>query len=126
MEQVGATDEFIDGAHAELRHYFAHVLRDKTQEIDDLIGVAHKFFAQFGMLRGHTHRAGIEVANAHHDAAHGDECCGGKSKFFGTEQGCNNHIAPGFELSVGFDYDARSQIVEHEGLMGFGNAEFPG
>ena len=126
VEQVGVTDEFIDGAHAELCHYFAHVLCDKMQEIDDLIGVAHEFFAQFGILRGHTHRAGIEVANAHHDAAHGDECCGGKSKLFGTEQSCNNHIASGFELSVGFDYDARSQIVEHEGLVGFGNAEFPG
>ena len=29
-------------------------------------------------------------------------------------------------MSVGFDYDARSQIVEHQSLVGFGNAEFPG
>ena len=38
----------------------------------------------------------------------------------------NHHIAPGLELAVGFHGDAAAQIIEHQRLMRFRQAELPG
>ena len=45
------------------------------------------FCAQLRILRGNTHRAGVQVARAHHHATQGHQRRGGKAEFFGAEQG---------------------------------------
>ena len=98
----------------------AHFLRDEAHEVHHVGGIAGKFFAQLGILRRHADRASVEMANPHHDAAESHQRSRRKTELFGAEQGGDHHVAPGLELAVGFDRDAAAQIVEHEGLMGFG------
>jgi hypothetical protein len=71
-------------------------------------------------------RAGIQVALAHHDAAHGDQRHGGKAELFGAQQRGDHHVAAGLQLAVGLHADAAAQIVEQQHLLRFGEAEFPG
>jgi hypothetical protein len=66
------------------------------------------------------------MADAHHDTAEADEGGGGESEFFGTEEGGDRDVASGFELSVGFYDDAATEVIQDEGLVGFGESEFPG
>ena len=45
---------------------------DKEKVVHHMLRLTGKFLAQLGVLRGHAHRAGVQVALAHHDAAHRD------------------------------------------------------
>jgi len=38
----------------------------------------------------------------------------------------DRHIAPGLHLAVGLHANAAAQAVEHQGLLGLGQADFPG
>jgi len=44
-------------------------------------------------LGGDTDGAGVEVALAHHDAAHRDQGAGGETEFFRAEEGGDNDVA---------------------------------
>ncbi len=126
LEHIDAADHLIEGAEAELRHVAAHLFGDEEEEIDDVLGRAGESGAQHGVLRGDADGAGVEMALAHHDAAHGDERRGGEAELFGAEQGGDGDVAAGLELAIGLQADAAAQIVHDEHLLGFGEAELPG
>ena len=56
-------------AEAELGHDLAQLLGDEEHEVDDVLGLARELLAQLRVLRRDADRAGVEVADAHHDAA---------------------------------------------------------
>ena len=120
-----AADHFVDRAEAELRHDLAHFLRDEAHEVHDVLGLAGELRAQLRVLRGDADGAGVQMADAHHDAAERDERRGGEAEFLGAEQRGDDDVAAGLELAVGLDGDAAAQIVQHERLVRFGEAEFP-
>ena len=125
FEPIGAADHFVDRAEAELRHEFANFLRDELHEVHRVRWVAGEILAQFRVLRRDADRAGVQMANAHHDATERDERRGGKTKFLRAEQRGDDHVAAGFQLAVGFHHDAAAQIIQHQSLVRFGQAEFP-
>ena len=90
-----------------------------------MLGLAAELAAQHRVLRGHADRAGVEVALAHHDAALDHQRCGGKAEFVCAQQGANHHVAAGFHLAVSLHAYAAAQAVEHQCLLGFGQADFP-
>ena len=98
---------------------------DEAHEVDDVLGLAGELLAQLRVLRGDADRAGVQVADAHHDAAERDQRRGGEAELLGAEQRGDDHVAAGLELAVGLDGDAAAQIVEHERLVRLGQAEFP-
>ena len=126
VDLVHAAHHLIDGAEAELGHVLAHLLGDEEEEVDHVLGLAREARAQHRVLGGDAHRAGIQVALAHHDAAHGDQRHGGKAELLRAEQRGDHHVAAGLQLAVGLHPDAAAQIVEQQHLLRFGQAEFPG
>ena len=101
------------------------LLGDEAHEVDDVLGLAREVRAQARVLRGDAGRAGVQVADAHHDAAEGDQRRGGEAELLGAEQGGDHDVAAGLQLAVGLDGDAAAQVVEDEGLVGLGQAELP-
>ncbi len=81
--------------------------------------------AQHRILRGDAHRAGIQMAFAHHDAAHGDQRRGGETEFFRAQQRRDHYIAAGLQFAVGLHADAAAQIVHQQHLLRLGEAQFP-
>ena len=73
----------------------------KKKKLMTCSGCAGEARAQDRVLRGDADRAGIQVALAHHDAAHGDERRGGEAEFFGAEQRGDDDVAAGLQLAVG-------------------------
>ena len=78
----------------------------KRMKLIDVLRLAGELLAQPRILRGDAGRAGVQVADAHHDAARGDERRGGEAEFLGAEQRGDGDVAAGLELAVGLDGDA--------------------
>ena len=126
VEQVGAADQLVELAHAEARHHLAHLFGDEEEVVDDVLGLALEFPAQHRVLGRDAHRAGVEVAFAHHDAALDDQRRGGEAELVGAEQRADDDVAPGLHLAVDLHGDAAAQAVEHQRLLRFGEAQLPG
>ena len=113
-------------ADAQLRHDLARFLGDEEEVVDDMLGLARELGAQHRVLRGHAHRAGVQVALAHHDAALGHQRRGGEAELVGAQQRTDHDVAAGLHLAVGLHADAAAQAVEHQGLLRLGQAQLPG
>ena len=84
-----------------------------------------KLLAQLRILRRDAHRTSVQVALAHHDAAHGDQRRGGEAELLRAQQRGDDHVAAGLQLAVGLHADAAAQIVHHQHLLRFGEPQFP-
>jgi hypothetical protein len=90
-----------------------------------VLGLTRELLAQHRVLRGHANWAGVEVTLAHHDAAFDDQGCCCETKFVGAQQSTNHHVTAGLHLTVNLNPDAAAKAVEHQGLLGLGQADFP-
>ena len=126
VEQVDPADGLLERPQAQGGQVLADLLGDELEEGLDELGRAGEALAQLGVLGGDAHRAGVEVADPHHDAARHDQRGGGEAELLGPEQGADDHVAAGLQLAVHLDHDAVAQPVEHQGLLGLGQAELPG
>jgi hypothetical protein len=100
-------------------------LGDKEEVIDDVLGLTGEAAAQHRILRRHTHRTGVEMALAHHDAAFDDQRCGREAELVGAEQCADQDVAAGLHLAIDLHPHAPAQAVEHQRLLRLGKAEFP-
>ena len=125
VEQVGAADQIIELANAEPGHDFAHFLGNEEEIIDHMFRLTGEALAQLGILRRNADRASIQVALAHHDAAFDHQRRGGETEFIGAEQRADDDVATGLHLTVDLDANARTQTIEHQRLLSFGQAELP-
>ena len=78
---------------------------------------------QAAVLRGDAGRAGILLAVALHEAAHGDERHGRKAKLLGTQQAGDGDVGAVHELAVGLEHHARAQAILQQCLLGLGKAK---
>ena len=124
--------QLVDVAHhifqlpeTQLGHKLAHFFGDKEEKVDDVLRRAIELGAQARILGGNAHRARIEMALAHHDAAHANERRGRESELFGAEQRGNRHIAARAELAVRLHHDPAAQVVHHQHLLCFSQAHLP-
>jgi hypothetical protein len=126
VEEVGAPDHLVHGAEAHGRHHLAHFFGNEEEVVDDVLGLAGEALAQVRVLGGDAHRAGVQVALAHHDAASGNQRRGGKAELVCTQQRTDDHVAAGAQAAVHLHGNAATQFVQHQRLLGFGKADFPG
>ena len=125
VEQVGATDELVDCAHAQFGHDLASLFSHEEEEIDHVLGLALELAAQHRILRGHADRTRVEMALPHHDAAFGHQGRGREAELVRAQKRADHHVATGFHLPVDLDCDAAAQAVQHESLLSLGQAKLP-
>jgi hypothetical protein len=70
------------------------------------IGSSAESLAQLRILSGDSDRAGVLVADTHHQATERDEWSGGEAELFCAQEAGYRDVATGFKLTVGFDADA--------------------
>src|SRR5471030_1196109 len=85
LQHIHAPHHLIERAEAHLRHVTAHLLGDEEKEIDGVLRSTLEPGAQGRVLRGNAYGTGIEVALAHHDAAHGHQWRGGETELLGAQ-----------------------------------------
>ena len=119
-KKIRSSHQFVNAAYAQLRHIFPQFFRDETHE------VSAEPLAQLRVLGCHAHGAGVQVADTHHDTAHGDERSRGKAEFFRTQNCGNRHIPAAHQLTVGFNAHPLAQAILDKCLMGFREPQLPG
>ena len=125
VDQLGMADDLVQGTEAQGGEQLPDLLGDVLEEVDDEFGPAREALPQLGVLGGDAHRAGVEVADAHHDAPAHDQRGGGEAVFLGAEQGRDQHVPAGLELPVHLHDDAVSEPVAHQCLLGLRQAQLP-
>jgi len=65
------------------------------------------------------------MAFAHHQAAFRDQRGGPKAELIGAQQRPYDHVPAGAQAAVHLYGDTTPQRVQDQGLMGFGQADFP-
>jgi hypothetical protein len=73
----------------------------KLNRLMTFSGVPVELGAQRLVLRADADRAGVGMALAHHDAAHGDQRGGADAEFLGAQHGGDHHVAAGFDAAIG-------------------------
>ena len=105
VQRADLADRLVEGAEAELRHEFADLFGDEHEEVLDELRLAGEALAQHRVLGGHADRAGVEVADPHHDAARHHQRRGGETELLGAQQRGDHHVAAGLELAVDLHHD---------------------
>ena len=105
-QALGMADHLIDGAEAQARHDLAQLLGNKEHKALDVLGLAAEAATQAAVLRSDAGRAGILLAVALHEAAHGDERHGRKAKLLGTQQAGDGDVGAVHELAIGLEHHA--------------------
>ena len=83
------------------------------------------FFAELRVVRRNTDGARVKIADAHHDAAQGDERGCGEAEFLRAQKRRHGDVPARHQLSVRLDDDPVSEIVQHERLMRLGDDRVP-
>ncbi len=81
---------------------------------------------QPGILGCHAHRAGVQVALAHHDAPDGHQGDGAEAVLLGAQKGGDHDVPARPHLPVRLDADPVAKPVHHQGLLGVREADLPG
>ena len=122
-QALGMADHLVDGAEAQARHDLAQLLGNEEHKVLNVLGLTAEATAQAAVLRGDAGRAGILLAVALHEAAHGDERHGRKAKLLGAQQAGDGNIGAVHELAVGLEHHAGAQAVLQQRLLGLGEAK---
>ena len=122
-QALGMADHLVDGAEAQARHDLTQLLGNKEHKVLNVLGLAAEAATQATVLRGDAGRAGILLAVALHEAAHGDERHGRKAKLLGAQQAGDGNIGAVHELAVGLEHHAGAQAVLQQRLLSLGKAE---
>ena len=125
VKQINSADGLFQCATSQLRQHLTHFFGDELHEVHHELRLAGELFAQLGILRGYSHRAGVQVADSHHHAARHHQRRSSEAEFFRAQQGCDHHIPACLELPVGLHHDSVAQVVEQQGLLRLGQAKLP-
>src|SRR6476469_3250258 len=109
-----------------MRHQLAHFLGHEEHVMEDVLGRAGEAPAQLAILRGDADGAGVEVADAHHDAARRDQRSSREAELLGPEQRAHDDVESGAQPAVDLEADAAAQVVADEHLLGLREAQLPG
>src|SRR5690606_19031613 len=112
VEQVGTPDHLVEAAETQLRHELADLLGDEEEVVDDVFRLALELAAQDRVLGGHAHRAGVQVALAHHDATLDHQRRSREAELVGAQQGPDDDIAARLHLAVDLHHDAAAQAAQ--------------
>ncbi len=110
-QAVHPPDHVRHCAKSQLGHDAAQIFGHETHEIDQMFGLAGELLAQLRILGGDTHRAGVQVADPHHDAPQAHQGYRTETEFFGPQEGRHGHVPGGLQLAVGLHHHAVPQAV---------------
>ena len=126
LEQVAAANHVLEPADPERGHHLPDLLGDQHEVVDDLLRRSAEPPSQLRILGGDADGAGVQVADAHHDAAHGDQGRCGEAELVRAQQRSDDHVATGSHAAVDLDRDPGAQVVEEQRLLCLGQPDLPG
>ena len=87
--------------------------------------LAGELLPQFRILCGDAHRARVQVALSHHDAANRNQRSRAEAVFLRPQQRCYRDVSTGLQLTIRLQSHSAAQVIHHQRLMSFGDTQFP-
>ena len=112
VEPVNAPDGLPQRSKAQHCQVLTDLLSDVLEEVHDELGPATEAPAQFAVLGCDAYGTGVEMADAHHDAARDHQWGRRKAILLGAQKCCHDHVAARLQLPVGLHHDPVSQAVQ--------------
>ena len=125
IQRIHAPDHVVDRPESQVRHDRSQFFGDHEQVVHHVLRRAGELGPEHRVLGRDPHGTGVEMALAHHDAAERDKRRRREAELLRSEERGNGDVPARLELPVGLQHDAGPEVVHHEGLMRFRNAEFP-
>src|SRR4029453_16079930 len=125
VEDLDVTDRLVDGPETQRCKVFPNFLRNELKEVDHELRLARELRTELGVLCRHAHRAGVEMADPHHDAAADHQRASPETEPPGPEQRADDHVTTGLQLAVDLPHDAVAEPVQQQRLLRLGQTELP-
>ena len=125
VEEFRLADDLVKLADPHGSHDLAHFLGNEEEVVDDMLRRALEALAQDRVLCRHADRAGVEMALAHHDAASRNQRSRREAEFVSPQQRADDDITPGLQTAIHLQGYARTQAIQHQGLMRLGKTGLP-
>mmetsp|Transcript_6971 Transcript_6971/g.13276 ORF Transcript_6971/g.13276 Transcript_6971/m.13276 type:complete len:305 (+) Transcript_6971:2716-3630(+) len=125
LQQINASDEIIDLSDSQTSHNLSCFLGNHEEVVDNVFRLSSEHLAKVRILSGNSHWASVEVAFAHHDAAHCDERSGCEAVLLSSKHRGLDNIKPSLKLSIGLYDNTVTKAVEDQGLVGLGETKLP-
>ena len=124
-KKVCTTYHLIDGGNTKACHVLSQLLCNKAHEVLHILRFSAESLTQLRVLCSHTYRAGIQIADSHHHAAHRYKwrCC--KTEFLCTEKCCNGNVTAAHQLTVCLDTYTVTKSVHDQRLVCFCKSKLP-
>ena len=119
LDKVGAPYDLAERVEAHGCQELAHLAGEEGEIVDEVFVAPDEMAAELGILCGYAHRAGVEVALAHHHAAQHDEHRRAESKLVSPQQCHEHHVACRLQLAVDLQTNTATQPVAHQRLLRF-------
>src|SRR3546814_13017524 len=94
-------------------------------QVDDLFRRADELLPELFILRADTHRAGVGMALAHHDAANRNQRQRADAELLRAQHGGDHDLAPALETVDGAQPDPVAQAGERQHMVDVAQAECP-
>ena len=111
LQHLDLADHLLEGGEAQAGHELADLLGHRQQVAHHVLGLALEAVAQHGVLGGDAHRAGVQVADAHHHAAGGHQRGGREAHLVGAQQRGHDHVTTRSHLAVGLEHHAERRSL---------------
>ena len=124
LNQIGMSDDVIEASESHFCQIFPDFLRQESEEIDEILISSDEVLSQQWVLRGHSHRASIEITFPHHHTSKNDESRSSERKFLCSKESHDDDVAPSLDLSIDLQSDPISQSVAHQRLLSLAESDF--
>ena len=125
FKQVTSADKFIYCSDSKLCHDLTEILCNELHEVHYIFRLAHKSLTKLRILRSYTHRAGILVADTHHDTSECHKRCCSKTIFLSSKHCCDCDISACHQLAIGLNDYFFTEAVSDKGLMSLSYTKLP-
>ena len=115
----------VNGCNTQACHVLSQLLCDKSHEVLHILRFSAESLTKFRILGSHTNRAGIQIADSHHHAAHGYKGSSCKTEFLCTEKCCDSNVTAAHQLTVCLDTYTVTKSVHDQCLMCLCKSQLP-
>ena len=122
FQKLRPADQLVERPHAQTRHDPARFIGDGGEIVDHHFRRAFELRPELRIRRRDAHRAGVEMALADVNAAHGDHRGRAEIILLGPENRGNDHVAAVADAAIGSEDHAVAQIVDQQRLLRLGQA----
>ena len=125
LKKIGSANELVYSSDAKCCHVLTKILCDELHEVNDILWLSCEALSKKRVLCSDSYRAGILVADTHHNAAHCDKRSCSKAVLLCAEHCGYSHVTACHKLTICLDDYLFTKTISDKSLMSLRYTELP-